>query len=171
MTVLDLPQRATLPAADVLTIYTDGYLTLRRNWVYGVGQLGAFVRGDHALAQLIRFALVGGLSNIGYLLLFLALYGEGPLLANLAGSVVSTALANEMHRRLTFHASGRVSWYTAQLEGGALALTGLAITSGAIAALEWGAPTLGDMAQAAAVLGVTAAVGTLRFVTLRLWVF
>ncbi|NNH72657.1 GtrA family protein [Nocardia uniformis] len=164
MTVLDLPRRATLPTADALTIYTDGYRTR-------FGQLGVFLRGDHAFAQLIRFALVGGLSNIGYLLLFLALYGEGAQLANLAGSVVSTTMANELHRRLTFHASGRVSWYTAQLEGGALALTGLAITSGAIAALEWGAPTLGDLAQAGAVLGVTAAVGTLRFLTLRLWVF
>lgn len=171
MTVLDLPQRATLPAGDVLTIYTDGYLTIRRTWAYWAGRLGTFLRGDHAFAQLIRFALVGGLSNVGYLLLFLALYGEGPQLANLAGSIVSTALANEMHRRLTFHASDRVRWHTAQIEGGALALTGLAITSGAIAALEWGAPSLGDIYQAMAVLGVTAAVGTLRFLTLRLWVF
>ncbi|MFI6867207.1 GtrA family protein [Nocardia sp. NPDC050406] len=171
MTVLDLPQRATLPAADVLTIYADGYQTMRRTGANWFGQLGVFLRGEHALAQLVRFALVGGLSNVGYLLLFLALYGEGAQLANLAGSIVSTALANELHRRLTFHASGRVRWHTAQIEGGALALTGLAITSGAIAALEWGAPGLGDIAQAMAVLAVTAAVGTLRFLTLRLWVF
>ncbi|MBF6182652.1 MULTISPECIES: GtrA family protein [Nocardia] len=171
MTVLDLPQRAIIPAGEVLTVYTDGYLALRRTWAHWIGQLGSFLRGEHAFAQLIRFALVGGLSNIGYLLLFVALYGSGAQLANLAGSVVSTAMANELHRRLTFHASERVRWHTAQLEGGALALTGLAITAGAIALLEWTAPQLGGPAQAAAVLGITAGVGTLRFLTLRLWVF
>lgn len=131
----------------------------------------ALVRGEHALAQLIRFALVGGLSNIGYLVPFLALYGGGPQLANLAGSLVSTVLANELHRRLTFRASVRVRWYTAQLEGGALALTGLAITSAAIAVLEWTTPSMDDLAQAAAVLAITAAVGVFRFLTLRRWVF
>ncbi|MBF6329287.1 GtrA family protein [Nocardia transvalensis] len=132
---------------------------------------GAFLRGDHWFPQLIRFALVGGLSNIGYFLLFLACYGGGPQLANLTGSVVSTALANELHRRLTFHASDRVNWLTAQLEGGGLALAGLAITSGALAILDLTAPGLSDIAEAIAVVAITAAVGTLRFLTLRLWVF
>lgn len=131
----------------------------------------ALLHGEHALAQLIRFALVGGLSNIGYLVPFLALYGGGPQLANLAGSLVSTVLANELHRRLTFRASVRVRWYTAQLEGGALALTGLAITSAAIAVLGWTTPSMDDLAQAAAVLAITAAVGVFRFLTLRRWVF
>ncbi|WP_332838129.1 GtrA family protein [Nocardia terpenica] len=135
------------------------------------GRLGVFLRGDRWFAQLIRFALVGGLSNVGYFLLFLACYGGGPQLANLTGSIVSTALANELHRRLTFHASGRVGWLTAQLEGGGLALAGLAITSAALAILDVTAPTLNDIAEAIAVITITAAVGTLRFVTLRLWVF
>ncbi|WP_235746595.1 GtrA family protein [Nocardia coffeae] len=135
------------------------------------GLIGDYLRGDRWLAQLIRFALVGGFSNIGYFLLFTACYGSGPQLANLIGSVVSTAIANELHRRLTFHAADRVGWLTAQIEGGGLALAGLAITSAALALLDVVAPGMGDIAEAIAVIVITAAVGTLRFLSLRLWVF
>ncbi|WP_342213586.1 GtrA family protein [Nocardia wallacei] len=136
-----------------------------------VRRLGAYLRGDEWLPQLIRFALVGGFSNIGYFLLFMACYGGGAQLANLTGSIVSTALANEMHRRLTFHAADRVGWLTAQLEGGGLALAGLAITSASLAALDFIAPGMSDVAEALAVIAIAAGVGTLRFLTLRLWVF
>jgi putative flippase GtrA len=134
-------------------------------------RLGVYLRGDRWHAQLIRFALVGGLSNVGYFLLFMACYGIGPQLANLAGSMVSTAVANELHRRLTFQAADRVGWLTAQLEGGGLALAGLAITSAALALLNILVPHLGGIPDAIAVIFVTAAVGTVRFLTLRLWVF
>ncbi len=136
-----------------------------------VSRFANYLRGDHWLSQLVRFALVGGFSNIGYFLLFLACYSGGPQIANLTGSIVSTALANELHRRLTFHAAGRVGWLAAQLEGGGLALAGLAITSGALAVLDLLAPGLDDVTEAIAVIGITAAVGAMRFVTLRWWVF
>ncbi|MTJ61961.1 GtrA family protein [Nocardia seriolae] len=156
----------------LVNTYADGSRALYALVTQGPATLGTWLRrGETALAQLIRFALVGGLSNVGYILLFLALYGGGPQIANLAGSIVSTAVANELHRRLTFQAADRVRWYTAQLEGGALALAGLAITSGALAILEVTAPGLGDISEALAVLAITAAVGTMRFLTLRLWVF
>ncbi len=135
------------------------------------GRLGEYLRSDRWPAQLIRFAVVGGLSNVGYFLLFTACYGEGPQVANLIGSIVSTAIANELHRRLTFHAAARVGWLTAQIEGGGLALAGLAITSAALALLDVVAPGMGDIAEAIAVIVITAAVGTLRFLSLRLWVF
>ncbi|MEC3954508.1 GtrA family protein [Nocardia sp. CDC153] len=171
MAVHEIPDRATMPVPGLVSTYAYGTQTLYAEWARWLGRLGVWLRGEKALPQLIRFALVGGLSNVGYILLFLALYGGGPQLANLAGSIVSTALANEMHRRLTFHATDRVRWYTAQLEGGALALAGLAITSGGLAILEVTAPGLGDISEALAVLAITAAVGTMRFLTLRLWVF
>ncbi|WP_254205683.1 GtrA family protein [Nocardia alni] len=136
-----------------------------------LGRLGVYLRGDRWLAQLIRFALVGGFSNIGYFLLFMAFYGSGPQLANLTGSVVSTALANELHRRLTFHAADRVGWFTAQIEGGGLALAGLGITSAALALLDVLVPHIGGAPDAIAVILVTAVVGTFRFLGLRLWVF
>lgn len=132
-------------------------------------QLAVWVRSDHPCAQLLRFASLGGLSSIAYLVLFLAF--DDPQLGNLAGSIVSTALANELHRRLTFRAAARVTWFTAQLEGGALALAGLALTAACLAILERNAPGLSDLTRAGAVLAVTAGVGTLRFLALRLWIF
>lgn len=129
------------------------------------------LRGDGALAQLIRFALVGGLSNVAYVLLFLSLHGEGPQLANVAGSIVSTALANELHRRLTFHASDRVGWFAAQWEGGGLAVVGLMLTALALAGISHVLPGVGGVAQAASVIAVSAVVGGMRFLALRGWVF
>ncbi|MGW0053702.1 GtrA family protein [Nocardia nova] len=130
-----------------------------------------YLRGDHAVAQLIRFALVGGAANIAYAVLFLLMSGVGPLVANIAGSLVSTAIANEMHRRLTFRATGRVGWFTAQWEGGGLALVGVIISTAALAGLRFWAPGLADLAQASAVLAVTGAVGGMRFLALRGFVF
>ncbi|MEV6069680.1 GtrA family protein [Nocardia sp. NPDC052001] len=132
---------------------------------------GRFLRGDHAIAQLIRFAVVGGASNIAYVLLFTAMTGVGPLAANIAGSIVSTVIANELHRRLTFRAAARVTWFTAQWEGGGLALAGLAISTAALAALGHLAPGLGALTQATAMIAVMAAIGGARFLALRGFVF
>ena len=126
---------------------------------------------DAVLAQLVRFALVGAISNILYLAAFVVLEPEGSMVANLAGYLVSTAVANELHRRLTFHASGRVSWFAAQCEGGGLALVGLAISSAALAALNFLFPGTSGIVQALFVIGVSAAVGAMRFLALRGWVF
>ena len=134
-------------------------------------QLMRYLRGDHQLAQLIRFALVGGFSNVAYVLLFFAVHGTGPLVANIVGSLVSTMIANELHRQLTFHASDRVGWFTAQWEGGGLALLGLGISTAALAALAILAPGLGGAAQATAVLAIGAIVGGMRFLALRGLVF
>ncbi|WP_433734661.1 GtrA family protein [Nocardia sp. CA-129566] len=130
-----------------------------------------YLRSDHAFAQLIRFALVGGSSNIAYGLLFMAMNGIGTLVANIAGSIVSTVIANELHRQLTFRAAGRVGWFTAQWEGGGLALIGLLISTAALAGLEFWAPGLGEIAQASAVIATMAAVGGMRFLALRGFVF
>ncbi|WP_227985256.1 GtrA family protein [Nocardia spumae] len=130
-----------------------------------------YLRGEHPCAQLIRFALVGGASNIAYAVLFMVISGFGPLVANIVGSLVSTAIANELHRRLTFRAAGRVGWITAQWEGGGLALLGLLITTAALAGLRFWAPGLGDIAAASAVIAIMGAIGGMRFLALRGFVF
>ena len=127
--------------------------------------------GDGAFAQLVRFALVGGASNILYFAAFLALRGDGALVANAVGAVLSTILANELHRRLTFHAADRVNWFTAQWEGGGLALVGLIASSAAISALGFLLPGADGLLQAGLVIAVSGIVGGLRFVALRGWVF
>ncbi|WP_433635257.1 GtrA family protein [Nocardia sp. CA-120079] len=144
---------------------------LRTEWPDRFARVMRYLGGDRAFAQLIRFALVGGSSNVVYILLFIAMNGIGPLVANIAGSIVSTVIANEMHRQLTFHAAGRVGWFTAQWEGGGLALIGLLISTAALAGLEFWAPGLDEIAQICAVIAILAAVGGMRFLALRGFVF
>ncbi|NEW26360.1 GtrA family protein [Nocardia cyriacigeorgica] len=170
MTVLELP-RPALPTARVLTPLAGPYPDMREASSRRLARVLGYLRGDRAFPQLIRFALVGGCSNIAYVLLFFGMLGIGPLVANVVGSVVSTIIANELHRQLTFHAAGRVGWFTAQWEGGGLALAGLGISTAGLAALDFWAPGLDSTFQAAAVLGITAAVGGLRFLALRGLVF
>jgi putative flippase GtrA len=125
---------------------------------------------DDALAQFARFVLVGGVSSALYALLFVALAGLGDQPANLAGAFGSSALANEMHRRLTFHAGERVSWFTAQWEGGGLALLGMAATALTLGWFDAVTVDAGSIARLAVVATVTGAIGLVRFVALR-WAF
>lgn len=130
------------------------------------------LRGNGAFAQLIRFALVGGASNIVYFVVFIALRGgDGAQAANAIGAIASTVLANELHRRLTFRASARVAWFAAQWEGGGLAVVGLVFSAVAIALLQFAFPAIGGVMTAMLVIGVSAAVGGMRFLALRGWVF
>ncbi|MEV6427976.1 GtrA family protein [Nocardia sp. NPDC051463] len=154
-----------------LAFGAGSYPMLRTEWLDRLARVMQHLRGDHTLAQLIRFALVGGSSNIAYVLVFMVMSASGPLVANIAGSILSTVIANELHRQLTFRAAGRIAWFTAQWEGGGLALIGLLISTAALAGLEFWAPGLGEIAQASAVIVIMAAVGGMRFLALRGFVF
>ena len=128
------------------------------------------LRRDDAFAQFTRFVLVGGTSTAFYALLFLSLRSVGYLPAHVIATVASSVLANELHRRLTFHAEERVSWGTAQLEAGGVSLFGLAATSSALGWLDSAAGAAHPLLQIALVAAVTAAIGLMRFVALR-WIF
>ncbi|WP_072689860.1 GtrA family protein [Rhodococcus marinonascens] len=121
--------------------------------------------------QLTRFILVGGASNVLYALAFFILDVYGFFVANLVGVVISSMLANELHRRHTFHAADRVQWFVAQWEGGTLAMIGLGISSFALALLQMLLPGADGLMQATLVIAVSAVVGGLRFLALRGWVF
>src|SRR3954466_7622558 len=118
-------------------------------------RLAERLRQDDAVAQFARFVLVGGVSSALYALLFVALAGLGDQPANLVGAIGSSTLANEMHRRLTFHAGERVGWFTAQWEGGGLALVGLAATALALGWLDTVSDAPGSAARIAVVAAVT----------------
>ena len=133
--------------------------------------LRARLQRDDALAQFARFVIVGGVSSALYAAVFIALAGLGDQPANWAGAIASTMLANEMHRRLTFHAGTRVSWFTAQWEGGGLAGVGLVATSLALAAAHGLVGDVGTVGQLLLIAAVTGAIGLIRFVALRSWVF
>jgi putative flippase GtrA len=128
------------------------------------------LRQDDTLAQLTRFALVGGCSTLLYATLFLALHPAGYLPAHVTATVLSSVFANELHRRLTFHADERVTWLTAQWEAGTVSLFGLLATSGALGWLHATARTAPPVLQIALVIAVTTLIGTIRFIALR-WIF
>jgi putative flippase GtrA len=102
--------------------------------------------------------------------LFVALLHWGTQWANLVGAVVSTMLANELHRRLTFHAGSRVPWFAAQVEGGGLTVAGMAATSLALVALSAWTDATGATVQLLVIGAVTGVVGLIRFAALR-WLF
>jgi len=129
------------------------------------------VHQDDAGAQFARYVVVGAVSSTLYALLFIALTGVGEQPANLVGAIASTLLANEMHRRLTFHAGEQVSWFTAQWEGGGLAGIGLVATSLALAGLHALIGDVGTFQELVLIGAVTGAIGLIRFVALRSWVF
>jgi putative flippase GtrA len=125
---------------------------------------------DDVVVQFVRFVLVGGTANLLYALVFLGALPVGEQPANLAGAIASSALANELHRRLTFHAGERVGWLAAQWAGGGLALAGWLASSVALGALAAAASSPTAAVQVALVISVTATAGLIRFVALR-WVF
>jgi putative flippase GtrA len=136
-----------------------------------VGTVRTRLQQDDAGAQFARYVVVGAVSSALYAVLFIGLGGFGSQVANLVGAIASTLLANEMHRRLTFHAGQQVSWFAAQWEGGGLAVVGLVATSLTLAGVHGLIGDVGTAAQLALIAAVTGAIGLIRFVALRSWVF
>jgi putative flippase GtrA len=135
-----------------------------------VSSIAARVRGEDTLGQFARFVLVGGVTTAVYALLFVALGRLGYLPAHLIATAASTALANEMHRRLTFRAGERVHWFTAQWEAGGITVIGLFATSAALGVLDSTVGSVSTYLQVSCVVAVTALIGLMRFVALR-WIF
>jgi putative flippase GtrA len=154
----DAPEGTTRGAQQATTVRSTSNRLLDR------------LRRDDGAAQFGRFVLVGGISSLLYAIVFLACRGLGDQPANVIGAVLSSMLANELHRRLTFHAGGRVRWFTAQWEGGGLALVGIVATGLALGWLDDATDLDGSAARLIIVGVVTGAVGLLRFAALR-WFF
>lgn len=166
MTSLSLLRRPAV-AADGLDELDPGV----RDALRRVGRaLAGRLSGDGTLAQFGRFVLVGGVTSLLYGLLFVLLDGMGDLPANAVGSIASSALANELHRRLTFRVDGRVGWFTAQWEGGGLAVVGMLATSLALAWVDALSNGLSVVWELCLVAAVTGGIGLLRFLALR-WLF
>lgn len=126
-----------------------------------------WLRGDDVLPQLTRFAMVGGVSSGFYALLFWVLEGLGPQPANVVAVALSSVLANDLHRRLTFHAGQRLSWLAAQVQGGGVSLISLVATTVALGWLERVDADAGLFLELALVGAVFAIIGGLRFLALR----
>ena len=133
-------------------------------------RLTARLRADDTTAQFLRFVLVGAATTAVYAVFFVALHPGGYLPAHLAATAISTVLANELHRRRTFHAGERVHWFTAQWEAGGVTVLGLLATSTALGLLDALTESTHAGLQIATVAVVTAFIGLMRFLALR-WIF
>jgi putative flippase GtrA len=121
--------------------------------------------------QLVRFAAVGVASTLAYLLLFLVLRpGLGAQAANLVALLLTAVANTAANRRLTFGVRGNEGRARHQLQGLAVFAMGLALTSGALAAVHaWTDPSRAAEVAALVLANLTATL--LRFLLLRRWVF
>lgn len=123
------------------------------------------------VGQLVRFALIGVLSTVAYLLLYLMLQPvTGPQGANFLALLLTAVGNTAANRAWTFGVRGATGMVTHQFQGLLIFTLGLALTSGSLFALHHGAPGA-PIALELVVLVLANLVATLiRFVGLR-WVF
>jgi len=124
--------------------------------------------GRHA----VRFAVVGAVSTIAYVLLYLALRAAMPALWANAVSLLITAVANTAaNRRFTFGIRGRCRAAQDHARGLLAYGTGLLVTSAALGWLHAAAPRAGRTAEVAVLVAASLLATLARFVLYRNWVF
>lgn len=122
--------------------------------------------------QLVRFAGVGAVSTLGYLLLYTALRPPaGSQTANALALLVCAVANTAANRRLTFGLRGRGGALRHQGKGLVVFLIGLALTGGALAALHHTTPSAARHTELAVLLAANLAATLLRFLLFRAWVF
>ncbi|MFJ5922771.1 glycosyltransferase [Kitasatospora sp. NPDC092948] len=155
-----------------------GMARVARRTLAGRGAVDLPVRARPARAplglgrQTVSFAAIGVFCTLAYMLLFLLLRQVMPaLLANALALGVTAVFNTAANRRLTFGVTGRRDALRQQLEGGLAFLVGLALTSGAVAALHAVSPGAGHGVELATLVAANAVATVVRFVLLRVWVF
>ena len=123
-------------------------------------------------AQLLRFCGVGIASTIAYVLLFLiARMTMSATWAN-ALALLITAVANTaLNRSFTFGVRGAPSRLQHQLQGLVVFGIGLALSTGALAAVHALAPNAGRFVEVSTLVIANLAATVLRFLLFRSWVF
>ncbi|TFV91089.1 bifunctional glycosyltransferase family 2/GtrA family protein [Blastococcus sp. CT_GayMR16] len=125
-----------------------------------------------AWGQLAAFGVIGVLSTLAYLLLFVLLRGIGTAQEANFGALLITAFGNTAaNRRLTFGVRGRAGAARAQLQGLLVFAVGLAVTSGALVLLHSVAPVAPRLVEVGVLIAATAMATVARFVLFRGWVF
>ena len=122
--------------------------------------------------QLIAFAVIGALSFVAYLAVFVVLRGIGTAQeANLGALLLTTVGNTAANRRWTFGVSGRHGAGRAQLQGLLVFGVSLAMTGGALALLRAVAPAAPRLVEIGVLVTATAVATVVRFTLLRFWVF
>lgn len=124
------------------------------------------------LRQAVRFATVGVMSTLAYLLLFMALHpAVGAQVAN-AIALLLTAIGNTAaNRRFTFGIGGGANVARHHVEGLIVFGLALGITSGALACLHAFVDEPHRMLEMTVLVAANLAATAMRFVLLRGWVF
>ena len=125
-------------------------------------------RTKAVLLQLVVFAGVGGVFNIVYALLYLALRelfdAQG---ANALALVASTIAGTWGHRRVTFGVRGRARTVPHQTLGLALLAFSLAVTAGSLKVLEVNVAEPSRLAELLVLAAANLGVGLVRFGAFR----
>ena len=122
--------------------------------------------------QLSSFAVIGVLSTVAYLALYLILRQLGP--AELANAIAlfTTAIANTAaNRRFTFGVTGTRDALKHQVEGGVAFVIGLVLSTATLAIVRATAPGASHLAELGALVGANALSTVVRFLLMRVWVF
>src|SRR3954468_5419564 len=124
------------------------------------------------VGQLVQFAVIGLLSTLAYLALFLLLRGTvGAQTANLAALLLTAVANTAANRRITFGVRGGNGAARAQVQGLVVLALGLALTSGSLALLHALTTPPTTAVEATVLVAANAAATLLRFLLLRGWVF
>ncbi|HEY2271197.1 MAG TPA: glycosyltransferase, partial [Jatrophihabitantaceae bacterium] len=136
-------------------------------------QLGRTASAPESLfRQAIRFAAVGVLSTLAYLVLFLVWRGSlGAQVANLLALLVTAVANTAVNRRFTFGVSGRDGAMRQQGQGLLVFALGLALTSGSLALLGAATAHPARLLEVGVLVVANLAATVLRFVLMREWVF
>lgn len=122
--------------------------------------------------QLVRFAGIGTVCTLLYVLGYLALRPEvGPWWGNATALASTMVLNTAANRRLTFGRKGRRNLVRHYLESGVTFLVGLGVSSAALALVRTGGPGPGPVADTLALLASGTVATVLRFLLMRNWVF
>jgi putative flippase GtrA len=122
-------------------------------------------------AQAIRFAGIGVVSTLAYLVLFLLLSGPlGSQPANFLALLVTAVANTSANRRLTFGITGRTG-ARAHTQGLAVFALGLGFTAGALAGLHAVVADPGRLLELAVLLAASATSTVVRFIAFRRWIF
>jgi glycosyltransferase involved in cell wall biosynthesis len=122
--------------------------------------------------QILSFGVIGLISTIAYVLLYLVLSAIMPGLAANAIALLVTAVGNTAaNRRMTFGISGRAGAAGHQLKGLIAFGAGLVLTSGALFTLHHASARPSRLAEVTVLVGANLVATVLRFMLYRRWVF
>ena len=152
---------------------------LRREFGRGPIAVGGSTAADETAgvapgttAQVVRFAVIGVISTLAFLLLYSLFRTVMPAQLSNLFALVLTAVANTAaNRRLTFGIRGRRHAGRSQVEGLVVFGLGLVLTSGSLALLDVLAPGASHAVELGALVVANAVATVLRFVAYRAWVF